>query len=181
MSNDLVPDLSDMDHLPGAPFTDTQLDGAVAAVRLAAGWHIAPQRTETIALDVNWPTRWLALPTRKLVSVTEVRDADTGEVVDPVHYRVSHDLATLRLRYSWPVGYEAVEVDLVHGYDECPPELLPVIAGAVTQQGRDQTIRQVQIDDFQQSFVTNTASGGPLSNAAILDAYSLRSGVPVIA
>lgn len=180
MVNDLV-NPAEMSYLPGAPFTDEQVTGAVATVRLAAGWHIAPLRTETVVLDVNWPTRWLALPTRKLVSVVEVRDVDTGEVVDPAHYKVSLGLATLRLTHSWPVGFGAVEVDMTHGYEECPPELLSVIAGAVTQQGRDQTVRQVQVDDFSQSFVTGTAAGGPLSNAAILDAYSLRSGVPIIA
>lgn len=179
MTNDLIPDTAVMYYLPGAPFSVEQVDAAVATVRLAAGWHIAPQRTETILLEVNWPTRWLALPTRKLVDVVEVRDADTGEVIDPAHYRTSRDLATLRFRTG---GFEAVEVDLTHGFAECPPELLPVIAGAVTQQGRDQTIRQVQVDDFSQSFVTNAGGvGGPLSNAAILDAYSLHSAVPVIA
>ena len=62
MANDLVT-LDDLSGLPGAPFTETEVEIAVASLRSALGWHVAPVRVETVSLDVNWPARWLSLPT----------------------------------------------------------------------------------------------------------------------
>lgn len=171
MTNDLAAP-ADLTHLPGAPFTDAEVDAAVASVREAAGWHIAPVRAETATLDVTCYDRWLRLPTRQLVSVTAVRNADTAEVVDPASYRVSRKLAQVKRDRYWPSGYEAIEVDMTHGYAETPADLFPVIAEAANLARRDQSIRSVQIDDFQQQFFAG-GSAAATGTSQTLARYSL--------
>ena len=148
MSNDLAAP-EDLAGFPGAPFTENQVDAAVAAVRSAARWHIAPEREETVTLDVAAYDSWLRLPTRKLVSVDEVRDVDADEVIEDTGYRVSLNLAQVkRSGYYWPCGYGAVEVDMTHGYESCPADVLPVIALAVALGKRDPTVSEVRLDDY---------------------------------
>lgn len=195
MANDLIPDPSVLDYLPGDPFTEAEVDAAVAALRKAVGWHIAPTRDEMVVLDVNWPARFLSLPTRKLNSVTEVRNADTGEVVTSDRYRVSRKLAAIRqpghgydypyrgwrgCASLWPQGYEAVEVDMNHGYEECPLDLYAVIGEAVNLARRDQSANQLTSGPFNVSFKDGISSSpNPLGTAATLRAYSLPA-LPVV-
>lgn len=175
-TNDLVPSASMLDGLPGAPFTGPEVDAAVAGVRGAALWHIAPLKTETVTLDVIYAERRLRLPTRKLIAVTAVRDADDATVIDPGTYRVSHTRAQVVKRTGyWPAGDERVEVDIQHGYDSVPLDLLAVVAEAANLARREQAIRSVQIDDFQQQFGSVVA--GALGNDETLNRYSLR-GAP---
>lgn len=108
---------------PGAPYTDTVVAAASASIRADAGWHIAPQRTETLTLDHHGGV-WLVLPTLHLVEVAEVRNAD-GDVVDGW---TASRAGVLHRERGFPAGLGAVDVDLTHGYAACPPELLPVIA-----------------------------------------------------
>lgn len=177
MTNDLGIIPEHMAHLPGNPFTQTQVDAALAAVRRAAGWHIAPAVTETIELDVRPCWSHLQLPTLELVAVVEIRDANTAEVIPATEYRVSRKLCTIKRDRAWPVGYETVSVDFTHGHSELPDELLQVLADAARMATRDQGIRSVSIDDFQQSFGTSASvTSNPLGNSTILDAYSLSGG-----
>lgn len=146
MSNDMV---SDLDDFPGAPFTDAQIDGAVAALRSAVRWHIAPVRSETVVLDVQRWERWLRLPTRHLVSVVEIRNAETGDVIDSDTYRVSTRLDMVKSSSGyWPCGYGAVEIDITHGYSTTPADVLAVLAAAAALGRQDATVRQVSVDDF---------------------------------
>lgn len=149
MTNDMVAPES-LSDFPGAPFTHGEVDAAVAQVRRAAGWHLAPLReSETVTLDVQDRESWLRLPTRKLVSVDEIRDADDSEVIDSDTYRVSLSLAQVkRSGFYWPCGYGRVEVDMTHGYEHCPEDLLATVALACTLVRRDVTVRSVSIDDF---------------------------------
>lgn len=152
MANDLAT-LIDLADLPGAPFTDAEVDAAAAAVRTAAGWHIAPQRTETVSLDVTCWERWLRLPTRKLVSVTAIRKASDSAVIDAARYEVSRRLATVKRKSSyWPEGYESTEVDMTHGYTTTPDDVLSVVAQAAVMARRDPMVRQVSIDDFSTTY-----------------------------
>lgn len=118
----------DLEGFPGAPFAQTTIDAACQAVRDAARWVIAPQSTETLTVDADGG-RVLLLPTMHLVSVSEVRDvtdADDPKVI--TGWRKSR-AGMLELRSGcWPSGFETVEVDVVHGYEQCPASLLPLIA-----------------------------------------------------
>lgn len=132
MANDLV-ELTGLAYLPGAPFTEAEVDAAVASLREAVRWHIAPERSETITFDVRAYQNVLQLPTRKLVSVNAVRQG--GDVVDPSAYEVSTNLGQVKLSYGyWDTGFGAVEVDVTHGHESVPLDLLPVIAHTATSQ-----------------------------------------------
>lgn len=162
---------ADLAYLPGAPFSDAEVMAACAAVRTAARWHIAPQVNATVSLDVTPCDRWLRLPTGFLVGVTEIRDADSGEVVDPATYRVSRTLAQVKRDQPWPSGYERVEVDMVHGYPAAPADVFPIIAQAITLGRRDPTVQATSIDDYSITYSAGSASTNAL--AALLDRYAL--------
>lgn len=171
MANDLASP-TDLAGLPGAPFTEAQVDAAVQAVRNAAGWHIAPERTETVVLDIVCAERRLRLPTRKLVAVAEIRDADTDEVVVADTYRVSHALAQVKRSSWWTSGFETVEVDMTHGYETTPADVLAVVANAVGLARRDPTVQRVSLDDFATSYnteATRSAIAAQLGDYALDD------------
>lgn len=176
MTNTLV-DPADLAGLPGAPFTDLEVDVAVASIRRDAGWHIAPQMAETdIPLDVAPFDPVLRLPTRRLVSVEAVRDADSGDVFDPSRYRVSRERARIRRKGGyWPHGYERVEVDMTHGYEQCPADLLPVIAQYALGARRDYSVQSVRVDDSSVSYATagTETLNATLAGNAALARYTL--------
>src|SRR5690625_590158 len=114
---------------PGAPFDEGVVAAAADAVRVGAGWHIAPVRTETVDVDTD-SGRVALLPSLRVIKVAEVRDAETGDVL--TGWRLSKHRGTLtRKSGSWP---PLIEVDLTHGYESCPPALFPVIAERAQRQ-----------------------------------------------
>lgn len=113
----------DLVGFPGAPFPPAVVNAAAGAVRGEAEWHIAPEVTETATVETGG-ARVALLRSLRVVEVTEVRDADTGTVLDG--WRVNEHTGVLtRKRGTWPT---VIEVDMRHGYEKCPDELLPVIA-----------------------------------------------------
>jgi hypothetical protein len=130
MANDLV-DASALSYLPGAPFTEGEVDAAVAAVRAAFEWHIAPENQDTVVFDIGHCQTRLVLPTRHLVTVDEIRVA--GDVV--TGYEVSTRLGqVIKKSGYWKQGLGTVEVDFTHGYETIPLDLLPVVAATATSQ-----------------------------------------------
>lgn len=142
---------ADVEGLFGSPFTQAAIDIASAGIRSTAGWHIAPEVTETLTLDSDGSTR-LLLPTLKLVEVTEVRDVreDTPVVLDG--WRMSPAGVLVRTCGGWPCGVQAIEVDVVHGYDSCPPELLPLIAAGCRSQGADSAVKSQTTGPFSVTY-----------------------------
>jgi hypothetical protein len=174
VANDLASP-ADLAGLPGAPFTDAQVDAAVQAVRNAAGWHIAPEREETVVLDVVCAELRLRLPTRKLVSVDEIRDADSDDVIAADTYRVSRALAQVKRNSAWwTSGFEAVEVDMTHGHTTCPADVLAVITNAIGLARRDPTVQRVSLDDFATSYVTDATRN---AIRAQLEDYALEDSL----
>lgn|GEM_PF-1144802 len=162
-------DALDLEEYPGAPFSDAIVDSAVGTVRDVAGWHIAPQVTETLSLNSDGG-RILLLPTMRIVSVTEVRDmSDPDRPRVLTGWRKSSRLGALSLAQGWPCGFESVEVDLVHGYAECPRSLLPVLADLAGLMSVSGSV--VQESSGQES-VTYRATA---QRSPALDLYRLRS------
>lgn len=138
--NDMVAP-SDLEHLPGAPFDDAEVDGAVATLRKALQWRIAPEETETVTFDIPFRENKLRLPTAYLVKVEEIRA--NGGVVPSVAYQASKDLSIVKLTNGWwPQGYGTVEVDMTHGYESVPLDLLNIIAAIAATSRRDQSVRE---------------------------------------
>jgi hypothetical protein len=168
MPNDMIQP-EDLDGFPGAPFTQPEVDAAVAAMRKAAGWHIAPEVTETAYIDVGIRERVLRLPTLKLVEVAEIRDAtgDAPEAIYVTQYRPSRRTGLVRRTANyWPAGYEAVEADITHGYDETPPELLPLAAQLALTERRDRSVRSVSVDDASTTYASATTALAGISGAS---------------
>lgn len=133
----------DMAGQPGAPFSQAALAAIGESIRREAGWHIAPEVTETLIVD-SIGGRILILPTLHLVSVSQVRDGD-GSVL--TGWRMSKR-GMLSRSSGWPAGFGAVEVDVVHGHKTCPAELLPVVASRAQRRVRSESIggRSVTFD-----------------------------------
>lgn len=162
-----MPDASDLAGFAGAPFDDDEIDVAIAAVQAAAGWHIAPIQSQTVALNVGCWELMLRLPTLRLVSVEEIRDATTAAVIDSSTYRVLTTAVVKRNGY-WPSGLERVEVDFTHGYDDWPLDLYPVIAEAAFANRRGgQTVRTQVAGPYRVDYA-DTASA---VTSSVLDRY----------
>lgn len=162
MANDLVKP-ADLASFPGAPFDDAVVDAAVADLRNALGWHVAPVRTETITLDHDGG-RDLILPSRKVIDVTAVRDMTGTTPTAITGYRIS---AAGYLVGYWPCGPSAVEVDLDHGYTGTPDDVIAAVASLCAQLRSDSTVRAVQIDDFQQTLNNDVAEFGSVSRVMV--------------
>lgn len=172
MSNDLLQP-SDLDGQAGTPFTQAEVDAAVEALRGTLGWHVAPAKQETVVLDFE-STSWRVLPTRRLVSVDDVRDSahvtlgHRATRTDP--YRLILD--------SEPRSPFEVDVTMTHGFDSCPADLLPVIADAI-RSGRDEVtgdVRMISSGPLQISYGapwTSADEPPPFSTAATLRRYQV--------
>jgi hypothetical protein len=156
---------TDLADFPGAPFSDALVDAAVATLRLEAGWHIAPQVTETITVNASGGTE-LILPTLHLVNVTEVRDVSGSTPVVLTGWRQSR-IGILTRNAGWPRGLEVIEVDMVHGYEACPPELWPVIARYVQAAQTKSTVSQTSLGDFSESYRTGSVSDPVLARFSV--------------
>lgn len=159
-----TPDLvmpDDLESFPGGPFDASVVESAANWVRSTAGWHIAPEITETVTLDSSGDP-YLVLPTLKLSEVSAVRDVtDPDFPVTVTGWAKSRSKAVLYRRRGWPCGFEALEVDLVHGYEECPPELLPVIAERCQVSGVNRSVSQEQSGQEMVTYVSQAGGRVP--------------------
>ncbi|MCV7009484.1 hypothetical protein [Mycobacterium gordonae] len=174
--NEMGLEPADLAYLAGAPFSQGEINAAVVTVQNAAKWHIAPEITSTVVLDVACMEPVLRLPTRYLVEVIEVRDLDTDTVIAANRYRVSRAFGQIRYRCGyWPAGYGRVQVEFDHGYETVPADLLPLIAEAALLQRRDQTAKTQTAGPYSTAFDIALSGGSvnPMSTAAVLERYWL--------
>lgn len=138
----------------------------LAAVRAWCGWHIAPSKTETVKVEGDGG-RVLLLPSLHVTDVTEVRDEDAGAVT-------SYKWRENGVMRGWWRCENLYAVDITHGYDEMPAELVEVIAlldadGIGTRQVAAETR-----GPFSRSYVTATdLDSQPLSIRSIIGRYAL--------
>lgn len=124
---DLI-EVEELEGFPGAPFSEAIVRAVGERIRSEAGWHIAPRITQTLEVWTDGGTSAI-LPSMRIVEVTAVRNADTGQEIRG--WRANKDTGALRCRGGvWP---EVIEVDLIHGFDVCPPELMAVAASRCQQ------------------------------------------------
>lgn len=123
--------------LPDGPVPDAVVKAAAGSVRVDAGWHIAPVITETVEVNVCGDRR-IVLPTRRVVEVLSVVDV-YGAVLPVGEYMLVGQ--SLERRYgTW--GHGRVFVELRHGFDDCPPELVPLVAARCQIMLKDPTLKQ---------------------------------------
>lgn len=123
---------------PGAPYADSVVRAAEASVRRDAGWHIAPQVTETVTVEASDPWR-LVLPSLRVVSVASVVDEDGNTIAGFKLRKRSSTLAPPDTQW-WTVGMEYA-VTLTHGYDSAD-DLLPVVASRCQREVADSSLTQ---------------------------------------
>jgi hypothetical protein len=156
MTNTLVdpPDLADY---PGAPFSQKVIDAAVANLRGVVGWHIAPEVTETITVDGS-PDKLLVLPSLRIVAITAVRDITGTTPVTLTGYRINTKTGILQRDEGWPDGFQAIEVDLKHGYIETPVDLLPAVVWYSQQQTIDASLSSEQLGSWSEAYGNSASS-----------------------
>jgi hypothetical protein len=162
--------------LPGAPFADVTVDAAVAQIRFDAGWHIAPVVTDEVLVLDGVRGRELVLPSRKVVTVTQVRDlTDPDAPVVMIGWRLIP--GQILVHDAWPCEEATIEVTLTHGYTECPADLLPLIAAMASASALDTTRTRQKAGAFeveQTNLSTLAAYAESLRSA--LDPYRARMG-----
>lgn len=177
MFNDLVSPF-DLDGYPGGPFEPSLVDNAVAQVRARAGWHIAPVRADTLTVQVFGGSRWLFLPTRRLVTVTAVRRNGV-----PVTSGYSTTPGGMLYAASWR-GWEwgTYEVDVTHGYPECPPELVGLVASLAGSMATAQSsdVSRVTVGAVSTEYRDTSTGGSPAATILgdeALARYALPAGL----
>lgn len=158
-------DAEALEDLPGAPVPDSLLQAAAEAVRTEAGWHIAPQITETVEVE-TYKNRIAVLPTLRVSKIIAVRNADTGDELDG--WRINKRTGILKKRSGyWP---EVIEVELEHGFTKCPPELLTIISERIAR-GKAGNVTQESLASRSVRFSDSYDSAG----VSILNKYSLAA------
>lgn len=156
----------DLYSFPGYPFSDDLVAVASADIRAEARWHIAPVVTETVTV-FSTGERELFIPSKRIVSVTLARSGVTvltfTEIAPGVLWRPT----------CWPIG--RIEVDLTHGYDSLPKDLLPVIASRARNAAnpRDPSVASRTVGQVAESY---RDAGG--ASTATVDPVVARYAVP---
>lgn len=157
----------DLADFPGAPFAEPVVRSASESVRAEAGWHIAPEVSETLVID-SPGGRVLMLPTLRVVEVAEVRDLTGGAPRVVGGWRLSQ-AGMLSLAGGWPAGFGAIEVDLTHGYESCPADLLGIVAERSLRTAKDSTVVQESLGSRSVSY-----RDAPLASS-VLSRYRIPS------
>lgn len=144
-SNSKPPTLIDdeeLDGFPGGPYKKAVVKSAVASVRAEAGWHVAPEWEHTETVQVRDSLVLLrSLHVTDVSTVTDVTDPDNPvELTGWTWYESG--IIELRRSCLQPARPHKIEVEYTDGYDECPAELLPVIADRCQQSGVSSAVRQ---------------------------------------
>lgn len=101
------------------PFLDVALKAASQRIRNHCGWHIATEVTETIRIDdLGGPV--MRLPSKRVKRITELRIG--GQVASLTQLRWLPDGRLLE-PYRIP-GYRVAELDVTHGYEETPEDVV---------------------------------------------------------
>lgn len=157
MTDEPLVDVDDLKNFEGAPFEENVVETASASIRADAGWHIAPEITETLTLD-SAGDDVLLLPTLKLNKVESVKDVSDEDNPRELEGWRKSSSGMIERRCGFPCGFETVEVKIKHGYEECPPELLALIAERAQQADKDSRINQEQ--SGQEMISYSSGAGG---------------------
>lgn len=136
---------------------------ACAAVRAYCRWHVAPAVTEALTLDGPGGDL-MFLPTLRLTDLTSI--TNDGDVVSSPEWSTS---GMVRGAGCWTSKFRGVVAEVTHGYDECPAEVLTVVAEMVASAGRS-GVSSVTNHDHQVQF---DASMLDRRQRSLLDPYRL--------
>ena len=101
----------------GVTASQDDIDRTVEAIRNYCGWHVWPERQETLTVDGEGGVV-LTLPTLRVVEVDKVTENGTEADVDAYEWSASGDLK--RVGGCWTTRWRGIAVELSHGYAVCP-------------------------------------------------------------
>lgn len=159
---------ADLSDYPGAPFTEGVAESAGDSVRDQAGWHIAPEITETMVVRSRGG-RDLLLRSLRVTAVTEITHNGTA-VTDWDDDAELFREGILHRENGWPIG--VLRVTLTHGYLSIPPALLPVVATWAQAIKRGGQVTQESLGSRSVSFATGESA--TVSDA--LARYTIKPG-----
>ncbi|HEY1175480.1 MAG TPA: hypothetical protein VGF17_04930 [Phytomonospora sp.] len=140
--------------------------GVGDAIRAYCGWHIAPSRAETLRTR-GTGTGELYLSTMKLTDVTAIRDVTfPGAPVEVTGFRFQDD-GVIYGATVFPRG-RRYEVDVVHGYDQMPPEIASTAAALVAGSLGKTTVRQKTLGPGSVTYETASAPASPLDRYTLV-------------
>lgn len=160
------------------------LDAALAAIRAYVGWHIAPVRTETVAVDIPPWSRGVGLPTLCLLAVVPVDQDGIPFDLEPALEWTRSGLVT------WPCDLAGTYYDarpttawltITHGYPALPAEVHDTAMRLATRSqvsplgGGSQTVGpfSVSIPGAITADGGGTGYGVPLADRVSLDRYRI--------
>lgn len=150
------------------------IEAAWSLTRAYCGWHITPERRETVVVDAIGG-RITTLPTLNLGSIhtTDIRHGD--ETWSPVAVRDWS--AGGWIVGCWPDRPRALRVDMTHGYAE-PPDGIPVVVLNLAAASLTAPVAVSSEQAGGESVSYNTAGGEvphmlSAQMLAILDAYRI--------
>lgn len=106
------------------------LAAAISEVRGYCGWHIAPQRTETLTLD-GPGLSVLLLPTMQVADVAQIVENGATLAAGAIEWS---EKGMVRKRTGWTDRWRGVQVTLTHGYAEAPAEVKRLILATAAAQ-----------------------------------------------
>lgn len=164
-------------RLEDYPDAGEQLDAALAAVRRYCGWHIFPERAETILVDGPGGDL-LHVPSLRVVDVESVREraGDAWSTVD-----VSWSAAGMLRKRSgcFTDEFRGIEVTLTHGFAEAPDVVKIVADVAFRELSNPHRRTALRVGERQESFGLTAGGGGGLfgTELGVLDQYRLNAAV----
>jgi hypothetical protein len=151
---------ADLADFPGAPFSDSVLLSVVAELERVLGWHVAPSRDETLTVDgpSAGDLKRMVLPSRYVTVVTEVRDVSGDTPVVITGWRLTSAREGVLYHPSgW--GQGQYEVDVTHGYELTPPDLLPQAVRLYAMIQRDPSVVSESAGPFSVTLRSSAAGG----------------------
>jgi hypothetical protein len=164
---------TDLTDFPGAPFPASLVAAACDSIRDDAGWHIAPSVESTEQVH-SLGGKYLFVKSLRLTDVTEIRSiTESGTTV--LTGWVRYESGTLFRSCGWPVD-ALIEVDMVDGYETCPPSLFPAVVSRIQDAKVDRSRGSVRLGSLAVSPLgpPNTAA----AEAAQPDAVVRRFRIP---
>ena len=161
----------DIAGYPGAPYVAGVLTAAGQAIRAECGWHIAPNRPETLTVEAE-SRKYLFLPTLALTAVTEIRDMtyDAPQVVTGYSFKANGIITRTFTGVGFVPGH-LYEVDVEHGFTSVPTDLLSAASSIARSAAGERVTQSKQLGPGQVTYAdlsTGTDLGSPLDPYRLL-------------
>lgn len=156
---------------------ETAWVSAISAIRGFCRWHIAPNLPEVLTLDGSGGGL-LLLPTLHLTGLTAVTNNGTAATADELAAIQWSEAGAIKITAgSFSSKFRGVVVEVVHGYDFFPPEILAV-ARSLASAGPNGTPGRKLTSGPHSIELGEHAASGPFAlselHEAILHRYRIR-------